>query len=228
MCGRYTYFSSEEILKEFDFLKPDDPQARLALDLPDNYNVSPGSDMPVIIRGEQAHRIEFMNWGLIPFWSKGKDSPVKLINAKEEALIEKPTWKRLVQKNRCIVPARGFYEWKTIDGKKVPFYITPKNGHIFSFAGLYDEFDGPNGKEYSYVIITTSPNKEMSDVHTRMPAVLNKQQMDMWLEPGEVTRSQLDDLLGTPPDNTLNVIQVSTMVNNARNNSEDLIYPLDD
>jgi putative SOS response-associated peptidase YedK len=126
-----------------------------------------------------------------------------------------------------VVPARGFYEWKTENGKKQPYYITPKQGDFFSFAGLWDEWHDSEGVEIlSYSIITTSPNKEMSEIHNRMPVILDKQKMDMWLEPGVLSQSQLDDLLASAPDGTLELTRVSTEVNNTRNNSKELIYPL--
>lgn len=79
----------------------------------------------------------------------------------------------------------------------------------------------------SYTIITTKPNAEMSDIHDRMPVILDKQRMDLWLEPQDLSQSQLDDLLAPLPDNTLDMVRVSSDVNNARNNSKDLIYPLE-
>lgn len=227
MCGRYTYFSSSEILRQFKLTSDSDLQ--LAMELPDNYNVSPGNHMPVIIRGEQEHILEFMVWGLVPAWAKTPDVSLKLINARAEGLLEKPVWKRLVNSKRCVVPARGFYEWKTEKGKKQPYYITPKSGDIFSFAGLWDVWHDSEGVEIqSYSIITTTPNKEMSAIHTRMPAILNQQQMDMWLEPTELHQAQLDDLLKSAPDDTLSIVRVSSDVNDGRHNSKELIYPLEE
>jgi putative SOS response-associated peptidase YedK len=227
MCGRYTYYSSEDILKQFD-LKPN-RELQQALKFPDNYNVSPNTQMPVIIRGLQQNILEFMVWGLVPSWSKTPDTALKLINARKEGLLEKSMWKRLVKSKRCIVPARGFYEWKTIDGVKYPYYITPKKENILSFAGLWDEWHDDKGNQIlSYTIITTNPNKELSKIHNRMPAILNKKQSVIWLEPTDISQSQLDDLLAPLPDNSLNVVRVSTDVNNARINEKSLIYPLKD
>ncbi len=227
MCGRYTYYSSSEIIEQFDLAPKEDYQ--LALKLPDNYNVSPSNHMPVIIRGDQEHVLEFMQWGLVPSWSKDPHSALKLINARQEGLLEKPMWRALVKSKRCIVPARGFYEWKKVGGKKLPYYITPKQGNVLSFAGLYDEWHDDKGNQImSYTIITTTPNKEMAEIHTRMPAILNKTQMDQWLEPIDLHRDQLDQLLAPLPDGSLTLVRVSTEVNNARNNSKELIYPLED
>lgn len=227
MCGRYTYYSSAEIVKEFDLLPQEDPQLAL---FPDNYNVTPGAHMPVMVRGKQEHILELMLWGLIPAWSKSEDTGFKLINARKEGLFEKSMWKRLVKSNRCIVPARGFYEWKKLaDGSKQPFYITPKQGTVFAFAGLWDEWENAKGEKIlTYTIITTTPNEEMSDIHNRMPAILTKEQSDIWLSPLELTEVQMDDILKPAPDGSLEIVRVSKDVNNPRNNNENLIYPLED
>jgi len=226
MCGRYAYYSSTELLDQFKFLPKNDPQTKLALEVPDNYNVSPGNEMPVIVRGSQEHKIELMIWGLIPSWSKEPHTKLKLINARKEGLLEKPMWKRLVTSKRCIVPARGFYEWKTVDGKKQPYYITPKEGSVFSFAGLWDEWT--DGKTFvkTYTIITTTPNEEMSEVHDRMPAILTYEQTQEWLGPLDVSPALLDDLLSPSPDGTVVLTEVSMEVNNSRMNKKELIYPI--
>ena len=227
MCGRYVYYSSEEILRQFNYLNIEPNQVELTLGVPDNYNVSPGNEMPVIVRGSQEHKIEFMTWGLVPSWSKEPKSALKLINARQEGLTEKPMWKRLVKTRRCVVPARGFYEWKNIDGKKKPYYITPKNGSVFSFAGLWDVWsDGSGNDLYTFTIITTEPNDEMKAVHNRMPALLDKKYMDIWLEPGELPEELLHKVLGRPEDGSVNIVEVSADVNNAKNNFESLIYPI--
>lgn len=227
MCGRYTYYSSAEILEQFGLDPKQSNQTTLAIEFPDNYNVAPGQEMPVIVRGEQEHVLEYMTWGIVPSWSKTPDTKLKLINARREGLLEKTMWKRLVSTKRCIVPARGFYEWKKVGDKKYPYYITPKKGDVLSFAGLWDYWhDGKGNDLYTYTIITTTPNLEMSKIHDRMPVILDKNKMDMWLEPIELTQSMLDDLLAPAPDGTLELTRVSTEVNNTRNNSKDLIYPL--
>ncbi len=225
MCGRYALYSAAEILKRYD-LEPTE-SLQLALDMPDNYNVSPGAHMPVIVRGTQEHRLEFMVWGLVPSWSKSAQTDLKLINARSENLTEKPMWKRLLKTHRCVVPARGFYEWKTVEGKKQPYYITSKNDSVLSFAGLFDHWQDSEGVEMlSFTIITTQPNKEMSEIHDRMPVILSKQAMELWLSPLELDPDQIHDILKSVPDNSLNLDMVSTKVNYSGHNDKELIYPL--
>lgn len=225
MCGRYTFYSASEILKKYDLEVNENLQ--LALDMPDNYNVAPGAHMPVIVRGTQEHGLEFMVWGLVPSWSKTPETDLKLINARSESLSEKPMWKRLLKSHRCVVPARGFYEWKTVDGKKQPYYITAKDNSVLSFAGLFDHWQDSEGVEMqSFTIITTEPNAEMSNIHNRMPVILSKQAMEIWLSPIELEPDQIHDLLLPAPDYTLNLDMVSTKVNYSGHNEKELIYPL--
>ena len=227
MCGRYTFFSTKDIVDQYNLIPKEKAQLEI---FQDNYNVTPGSEMPVIIRGEQQHHLKFMIWGLLPAWSKTEESGLKLINARVEGLFEKPMWKRLVNSKRCIVPANGFYEWqKLADGTKQPFYITPKTESVFSFAGLWDEWHSPSGEVIStFTIITTTPNKEMAKIHNRMPAILSTEQMEAWLSPLELSQSQADDILRPLPDDSLEIVRVSKDVNSPRNNRENLIYPLED
>lgn len=228
MCGRYTYYSAKDLIENYKFLNKSDHQTRLALDAPDNYNVTPGSKMPVIVAGQQKRRIELMTWGIIPNWSKEPHTKLKLINARQEALFEKPLWKSLAKSKRCIVPARGFYEWKDIDGNRQPYYISPKKGNLLSFAGLYDEWQGSNNELIrTFCIITTSPNAEMAKIHNRMPAILSSDVLDLWLSDKELEQDLINDILQKPQDNILNLRKVSKLVNNPNNNSKELIYTLD-
>jgi putative SOS response-associated peptidase YedK len=226
MCGRYTFFDTEELLSQYDFNSKQNKQ--IALKIPDNYNVAPGAHMPVIVRNKQQNSLEFMVWGLVPSWSKTLETGMKLINARQENLLEKRMWKALVKSKRCIVPARGFYEWKTENGSKLPYYIEPKKGNVFNFAGLWDKWQDSEGVELlSFTIITTKPNNEMKKIHTRMPAILDQKKTELWLSPISLYRDQLDYILGPAADDSLNIFRVTTEVNDAHHNKKQLIYPLD-
>ena len=96
------------------------------------------------------------------------------INARAETLSEKPMFRNLVKRNRCLVPANGFYEWKNLGDHKQPYYITVPDDPLFAFAGLYDTYTNDEGEEAStYTIITTEPNELMSTLHNRMPVILH-------------------------------------------------------
>jgi len=125
-----------------------------------------------------------MRWGLIPFWAKDESIGKKMFNARSESVVEKPAFRKAYKTQRCLVPSNGFYEWKTENGKKVPYYFEVKDRPIFGFAGLFDIWEEPvSSKEvYSYTIVTTEPNEIVKPIHDRMPVILEKKNEDVWLD----------------------------------------------
>lgn len=125
MCGRYTLHKRvEELAARYNV-------AQFPHELRNNYNVAPGQQMPIITADESGKpQLELMQWGLIPFWAKDPRIGYKLINARDDTVFEKPMWRNVILKKRCLVPADGFYEWQrqTVNSKvqKQPFYIHPK------------------------------------------------------------------------------------------------------
>lgn len=226
MCGRYTlHQKSDDLAKRYNL-------AALSSDIRENFNVAPGQMMPIIITGENGdNQLELMKWGLIPFWAKDPKIGYKLINARDDTIFEKPVWRNVILKKRCLIPADGFYEWKRPpEGSKEhkqPFYIKPKQMDIFSFAGVWETWKDVEGLEWkTFSIITTEPNKEMASVHNRMPVILHQEDEASWLEPSKVTRSDIEPLLRPLEDGGLEMIKVSEDVNSTRNNDEHLIYAL--
>lgn len=223
MCGRYTLYDTTELPKRYQLVE----QPLIHVD--NNYNVAPGQFMPVVINGASGHELVLMKWGFIPHWSKDIKIGYKLINARAESVFEKPMWRNSAQHYRCLVPARGFYEWKKLnDGKtKQPFYIHPKNIEIFSFAGLWSIWKDVEGREIrSFTILTTEPNKEMSTVHDRMPVILHPDEEDAWLDDTLTEPAEIEQFLRPLHDGGLEMYKVSTDVNITKNNENTLIYPL--
>ncbi len=130
--------------------------------------------------------IESMQWGLVPKWAKEPNIGYKMINARSEGIFEKPSWRGPIKYQRCLVPANGFYEWRReASGRvKTPYFIHPKDQGLFAFAGIYEIWHDPQGNElWSYAIITTTPNAEMTSVHDRMPVILHPDDWELWLDP---------------------------------------------
>ncbi len=230
MCGRYTFYDSSQLAQKYE-LSPKIIN-QLAMPLEVNYNVAPGHYMPVIVRGGQENTVAMMKWGLIPSWAKEPSIGYKLINARQETLLEKSTWKRLVGSRRCLVPANGFYEWqKSADAKtKQPYYIHLPNQPLFSFAGLWDSWHDASGARVdTFTIITTEPNAEMAPIHDRMPVILDHAAEALWLGPGQLEPELLHDLLKPYPNGKLEVYKVADKVNKPGHvHAADLIYPLPD
>ena len=224
MCGRYTlHQKTADLAKRYNLATIPDPISK-------NFNVAPGHVMPVITESESGKpTIELMTWGLIPVWAKDPRIGYKMINARSETIFEKPAWRSVIKKKRCLIPADGFYEWKKQADSKVkqPFYIHPKQFELFSFAGVWESWKDENDNEIrTYSIITTEPNKEMSSIHDRMPVILYPEDEASWLEPSKVTRDGIEPLLRPFEDNGLEIYEVSKDVNTVKNNDEHLIYAL--
>jgi putative SOS response-associated peptidase YedK len=222
MCGRYSFDHVEELKSEYDAYNT-------PLNLEPSYNISPGTINPVIaIRSPKS--IYMMKWGLIPFWAKDPRIGYKMINARCEGIENKPSFRKPIRSQRCLVPATGFYEWKklTLEKKeeKVPWYIKVKGRDIFSMAGIYDVWKDVEGKEFlTYSIITTAPNKFMSNIHDRMPVILAKENEDKYLN-NETPLLDILKLLVTFPNDKMEGWPVSSRVNSPRNDDRSLITPI--
>ncbi len=118
------------------------------------YNISPSQNIPVVVNQDNKI-LKPMRWGLIPFWAKDEKIGYKMINARVETIAEKPSFKRSLQRRRCLIPADGFYEWKRDRKTKIPLRVTLKSEEPFAFAGLWDTWKNLKGKELESCTIVT-------------------------------------------------------------------------
>jgi len=187
-----------------------------------NFNVAPTHMHPVIISDDRTH-IHLYRWGLIPFWAKDVNIGSKLINARAETLMDKTAFRKSLASKRCIVPLDGFYEWKTIGKQKTPYRIIAKDQDIFSVAGLWDSWQNTNGDIiHSFTIITIAPNTLMKEIHDRMPAMLLKENENVWLDNDLKGTDALQLLLPYPSDQ-MEAYPVSDKVNSVKANDKSLI-----
>jgi len=191
-----------------------------------SYNIAPTQDTPVIIFNKK-RRVKSMRWGLIPSWAKDQSIASRLINARSETILEKPSFKNLVPKQRCIVIADGYYEWKKSSGKSRPYYISHKENKLLPMAGLWDRWNNRQGQYIStYTVITTRPAENISHIHNRMPVILNEKDINPWLNTVDTSLGDCMNLL-KPLENDLNSFEVSSFVNSALNNSSRCVEPLE-
>lgn len=236
MCGRFVSSSSPERIAAYF-------GADAAVDsLGENYNVAPTNDVYGVVADADGHReVQAFHWGLIPSWAKERKIGNKMINARAETIAEKPAFKGVFKKHRCIIPMDGFYEWApgveggpvTKAGKpaKRPHFVHRADGEPLAVAGIWsawrDKEEDPDGPWlHSASVITTSANRLMSSIHDRMPVVLPKAMWEMWLDPTNQSIDVLAGLLVPAPDDLLEMHEVSTEVNNVRNKGEHLIDPV--
>lgn len=105
-----------------------------------------------------------------------------MINARSETAAEKPAFKELLQRRRCLIPADGFYEWQKTGKSKQPYCFEMMEKEPFAFAGLWDSWRAPDSTALeTCTILTTRPNQLLADVDNRMPVLLPPTSYDMWL-----------------------------------------------
>ena len=221
MCGRFTLtLSSSQIQAAFpELIVPDGIEPR--------YNIAPSQPVAVVPNDGQ-NRLDFFVWGLIPSWAKDPSIGNRLINARAESLAEKPSFRSAFRRRRCLVLADGFYEWRQEPGRKTktPMYIQLQDGRPFAFAGLWENWNSPDGSNIlSCTIITTEPNSLMSNIHNRMPVILPHEKFDAWLDPEEQEPARLSQLLAPYPPDIMQAHPVSMLVNSPANESPDCVVP---
>ena len=166
-------------------------------------------------------------WGLLPHWAKDSKIGFKMINARAETLAEKPAYRSLISRHRCLIPADGFYEWTVgSDGKKQPVRFHLPDGELFAFAGLWtSRTDKETGELLeSCTIITTRPNELVAPVHDRMPVILRSGVEAAWLD-AAVSKEQAVWLLEPYPAGLMVASRASTRVNSVRNDDSGLLLP---
>jgi putative SOS response-associated peptidase YedK len=220
MCGRYTLKSDIDTLAErFAFQAAD-------LSYDSRYNITPTQKILTVINDGE-NRAGFLRWGLIPSWAKDVAIGNRMINARAETVAEKPSFRRALQKRRCLVLADGFYEWKKEGKKKTPMYITLKSHEPFGFAGLWETWKAPSGEVIrSCTIITTTPNSLMESIHNRMPVILPQKAESLWLDRTIEGPEELTQLLVPYPDKAMEAYAVSSLVNSPANDTVACIEPL--
>lgn len=155
-----------------------------------------------VISQEEHTGVQLMQWGLIPAWSRNREEAERIrkgtYNARSETLNEKPSFKGALNRGRCLIIAGGFFEWQLVNGVRIPWYISLKDGSPFAFAGLCDAWRDPVSGELtkSCSIITTRANPLMEHIHNtkkRMPVILEKELEQEWIsgDPSLLRRNRL-------------------------------------
>jgi putative SOS response-associated peptidase YedK len=263
MCGRYASARRRiELLEEFRIERD-----RVSEPLEPDYNVAPTRRVYAVITREArpsgeaaeaaeapdaapaaaaasgvARELRVVRWGLVPFWAKDPKIGSRLINARVETVATKPAFRHAFKRNRCLLPADGYYEWQRPDGTsqdepgrsgggaKQPYYITRGDGGPLAFAGLYELWRDPELPDdherawlWTATIITTSAPDDLGRIHDRMPMVIDPDRWADWLDPAASDPADLAALLAPAVSDGLISYPVSTTVNSVRNNGPELI-----
>jgi putative SOS response-associated peptidase YedK len=217
MCGRYRLTAKERYLRDHFGLD-------VGVKWLPRWNIAPTQMIPTIRQHpkEPIRIFSLMRWGLIPYWAKDASIGLKTINAMSETAAVKPVFRDAFKYRRCLIPADGFYEWKKIGPKQKQAYnFGTLQGSVFAFAGLWDRWRQPdNTMIETCAILTTPPNSLVADVHDRMPAILNEEDYDRWLDPGITDPERVADCLKPFDPKLMKKYPVSNRVNRPENDDE--------
>src|ERR1019366_6251381 len=193
-----------------------------ASNLQPRFNICPTTDVDVVIRGEGPRALVPMRWGLIPGWWKKplKEMRLATFNARAETVAEKPMFRDSFKRRRCLMPASGYYEWKTTPEGKQPYYFPGRDGAVMTIPAIQDAWVAPATGEpvRSCSMLITEPNKYVADVHDRMPVILEPKDFEQW-ERGDVKDAAA--LMKPASEDVLQKWPVSKRVNNSRADGDD-------
>ena len=206
MCGRYYLEISKEDMSFVDNID--------SFEYKTNYNISPQTTVPAIINNELLNT----TWGYFPSWLKEQDNPRPLFNSRYESLLEKKTFTSAFRNNRCLIPLSGWYEWRTENESRQPYFFHNKDNLQIFTAGLF--WKRSNG-DIETSIITTEAVPPLDTIHNRSPLILNTSQIESWLSDKEVDLIY-DDIKNVNYEDIL-FHKVDKAVNNTKNTNASLI-----
>lgn len=224
MCGRYSLtVDIEDVQKRFAYVHENLNPVR-------RYNIAPTESVVTVVRAtsgdDKQNYGEIMRWGFIPSWSKGVNRAPH-INARDDKLETSRMFSEAYERRRCLIPADGFFEWRTDAGNKIPYRFTLKGGGLFGFAGIWESWRSPEGKQVrSCAIITTEPNELVAPIHDRMPVILAEEAESAWLDPARMEFHTLRAFLKPFPAGSMDCYAVSNRVNYVKNDDPSCTSPV--
>jgi putative SOS response-associated peptidase YedK len=192
------------------------------------YNIAPTQSVPVIRNQAGIRSLSLLRWGLVPKWAKELSIGSKMINARAETISEKPSFRSAFQRQRCLVPADGYYEWKKEGSRKIPYLIQTSDEKPFAMAGLWESWrpkDASAKPLETFTVITTTANEATSFVHDRMPVILDQDQYLTWLDEAFDDVESLKSMLGPYASERVALRPVSTYVNSVRHDDPRCVEP---
>ena len=233
MCGRFTLASPAETITEtFGPFGPADDGSDEVPELAPRYNIAPTQSVAVIREtarpGGTGRRLEIRRWGLVPHFARRLSGP-PLFNARAETLAQKPAFRDAYRRRRCLIPADGFFEWRSVSGRRQPFHIRRQDGAPFGMAGLWETWRPAAGEGIdSCTIVTTRANALVAPLHDRMPVILPNEAFAPWLDPAPQSPDALAHWLEPAPDEGWIAYPVDPQVNHARHDAPSNVEPIFD
>ncbi len=201
MCNRFALPASpEELAEHFGLSDLEGPVAR--------YNVAPGEEILVVRREGQRRVLQRASWGLRPRGGQG----AALLNIRAETLRTHTGAGQPRRRERVLVPAGGFFEWRHLGRARQPYYFKLKDSPLLGFAALCERRPATPGDGRCCALLTTAPNPLVAEVHDRMPAILRRDAYARWLD-AETDLGEVLELLQPFPAEGMTSYPVSTLVN---------------
>ncbi len=226
MCGRFALTVPHDAMVQlFQAVPaPDDAAAPGP-----RYNICPTQAVDVVHLRDGARHLRAMRWGFIPHWYKTLNGGPLIINARAETIAGKPAFAEAARSQRCLIPASGFYEWHRADDKtKTPFWVHPSpvagsNLPLTAFAGIWRDWQGPEGPVACCAIVTTPASTALSAIHHRAPLALRPADWPLWL--GEAGKGAAR-LMVPPAEDFWAFHQVGAAVGNRLSDGPELMDPV--
>lgn len=197
MCSVYHMgASAKELMEVFATLR--------AIDFQPRFNIRPTQAVPTIRQHSDGTReVVLAQWGLIPAWAETRTE--SSINARSETLAKKPSFREAFKRRRCIIPARGFFEFESTSKHTTQkWHIFRPDNSLLAFAGLWEMWvDEDDNELETCVIITTRANGFMEVFHDRQPVILSPGTFAEWLDPATTNGANLEHLFTPCPDDWL-------------------------
>ncbi|MBB3128034.1 putative SOS response-associated peptidase YedK [Paenibacillus rhizosphaerae] len=185
------------------------------------YNISPTQHTPVVLQQDGARILDEFRWGFIPYW--GKDA----INADLRNVHQNPSYRKMVDKQRCVIPCNGFYYWKREGKKSYPVRVVMKNRGMFGVAGLYEIWRDTRGEPLrTCTLVMTDANPLIGEFDTRMPAILSPGDMERWLDERTMDLDVLDPILRTHSAEEMHAYAVTPLIDNDTHDTEECIQEM--
>lgn len=222
MCGRFTL--SVEQLEFIEAVQRLNVQLFGGGDFKPRFNVAPTQLHPIILADGEEFAIQPARWGLVPSWAKDAKRAARQINARSESVAESRAYAQPFKRQRCLVPADGWYEWIGPRNQRRPHWIHRADREPFTFAGLYDVWrPEPDRRAVTFTILTTEATETLASFYPRMPVVLPPDRQEAWLDSGNMETASLLPLLDLPPDESFITVPVSSRVNSVKHDDPGLL-----
>jgi len=224
MCGRFVLDTDSATVAEIFGVEASVPEGDPVLSRP-RYNICPTRTVLTIRAGAEGREAAPMRWGFLPHWYETPTDGPLIINARSETIAEKPAFREACRMRRCLIPASGFYEWRSSDPKpKTPFYFDAPDAPLFAFGGIWQRWTAEGHEPVdTCAIVTCDANDTMRPIHHRLPVVIPRESHGLWL--GEEGKGAAR-LMHAAPEDFFALREVDRAVNSARSDSPSLIEPV--